>query len=37
MTVTHKKAAQILQAWNLDSETITDKMLVKLRNKLENG
>ena len=24
MTVTHKKAAQILQAWNLDSETITD-------------
>ena len=24
MTVTHKKAAQILQAWNLDSETIAD-------------
>ena len=24
MTVTHKKAAQILQAWNLGSETITD-------------
>ena len=24
MTVTHKKAAQILQAWNLDSEAITD-------------
>ena len=24
MTVTHKKAAQILQAWNLEGETITD-------------
>lgn len=24
MTVTHKKAAQILKNWNLDSETITD-------------
>ena len=24
MTVTHKKAAQILKHWNLDSETITD-------------
>ena len=24
MTVTHKKAAQILQAWNLGSEAITD-------------
>ena len=24
MTVTHKKAAQILKCWNLDSETITD-------------
>ena len=24
MTVTHKKASQILQAWNLESETITD-------------
>ena len=24
MTVTHKKAAQILKYWNLDSETITD-------------
>ena len=24
MTITHKKAAQILQAWNLEGETITD-------------
>ena len=24
MTVTHKKAAQVLQAWNLEGETITD-------------
>ena len=24
MTITHKKAAQILKYWNLDSETITD-------------
>lgn len=37
MTVTHKKAAQILQAWNLGSETITDIYYDGTSNKNESA
>ena len=37
MTVTHKKAAQILQNWNLDGETITDIYYEGTGNKNDNA
>ena len=37
MTITHKKAAQILQAWNLEGETITDIYYDGTGNKNENA
>ena len=37
MTVTHKKAAQILQNWDLRDETITDIYYEGTRNKNENA
>jgi len=37
MTITHKKAAQILQNWNLEDETITDIYYDGTGNKNENA
>ena len=37
MTITHKKAAQILQAWNLEGEAITDIYYDGTGNKNENA
>ena len=37
MTITHKKAAQILKYWNLDSETITDIYYEGTGNKNDNA
>lgn len=37
MTVTHKKAAQILKAWNLEAETITDIYYEGTGSKNENA
>ena len=37
MTITHKKAAQILQNWNLEGETITDIYYEGTGNKNENA
>ena len=37
MTITHKKAAQILKHWNLESETITDIYYDGTGNKNENA
>ena len=37
MTVTHKKAAQILRCWNLESETITDIYYEGTGNKNEHA